>query len=1244
MDSYRKKIPLLLALLVAVWAVQFPLILIVNNARVLPAGTWLVLGVWSLAACTVLAWGIQRYQSTTNHAILEHNARLMNEWQSLKSSDARLTIERQRFSTIFYKSPVPIAISTMDDEVIDINQAGLTLLGLTREQYMQTGVLKLGSWDMIPERERTMSQFNEYGVVRNVEMPIHRNDGRTVNTLAFFESIVLDNQPCKLVFVLDINDYRHTQERLMQFRRDLHAIARAFSDLYFRMDPSGKLIDYMSGTVPALGLAPEVFLGKTITEVLPADVAAMIMDGINSLDEHNSNHVHTVEYELKLNRKRQHFEVRMVMEDDHNILAIARDITERKEQALRLAESEELFRQLTININEVLFIRDLDQQKLVYISDLLFNVWGEEDEKIIMNSSSLTKDVHPDDLAAVTDLIERQKHGDAADIEYRIINSKTREVRWLRTRNVPIKDSSGNVYRVAVLSEDVTARKISEETLRQNENKFRTLAETMPAGVSIIRKDEVLFINSELERLTGYTSDELESMNYLQLINRDDFAATADWISSRLAEVDPEKSPQQPPAVQRIIMKDGTERWIQFASNKIDMEDGPALLVVGLDVTATQLASETLRQREEEFRAFVENSPDQIARFDRNLRHLYVNPTIVARSRIPAEDYIGKTTREMAQTHKLFERIEDYEDKVDLWEAIMWKVLDTGEEETVEDIYNSANGTFYFETRFVPEFGKNGQVESLLAISRDITESKRAEIERRESELMLRQFAENMHEILVVRDATTQKAIYISPAFEKIWGLPPAPLMDDAFAYKDYILDDGIDYVRQRTYQHETDITYRIRRPDGELRWLRSRSFPIFNEKGEVYRAGGLVEDFTERKQAEDAHRESQVIFDQMANNISEVLFVTESATSQVIYITPSCVDLWGLTPEEIMADSYRLVNAIHPEDLPQMIEKYSTRTHGYSAEYRIIRTDGAVRWVRSRVFPIKNAQGEVYRITGMVEDITERVRMEDDARERERLALELEKQKSFNRIISNFVAMVSHEFRTPLAVILSSGRMLETYAGRMAEERRAHHLTKIIDQTVYMTQLMDEVLTYQGIESRKSEFNPQPLDLVSYAQELVEESHLDRDNPRIRFTHSGDLNAVEMDKKLLRQIINNLLSNAQKYSDDAPVEFNVERRKNLVILEIKDHGIGIPEMYHAYLFEPFRRAENVGTRRGTGLGLAIVKMSVETHKGHINFYTEMGVGTTFTVQLPAIPPVFTPEIESIEEFTNLNEASNRLS
>lgn len=230
-----------------------------------------------------------------------------------------------------------------------------------------------------------------------------------------------------------------------------------------------------------------------------------------------------------------------------------------------------------------------------------------------------------------------------------------------------------------------------------------------------------------------------------------------------------------------------------------------------------------------------------------------------------------------------------------------------------------------------------------------------------------------------------------------------------------------------------------------------------------------------------------------------------------------------------------------------------------------------------------------------------------------------LEKEKELNELKSRFVSMVSHEFRTPMATILFSAGLLESYSNKWPEEKKLVHIRRIQSGIQQMTSLLNDVLLIGKAESGKLEFNPKPIDLDLFCRELVEDLELsDSNQHQIIFTIEGSYNQAKMDEKLLRHILSNLLSNAVKYSpENTKVEFNMVYQKNSVIFQIKDTGIGIPLEDQKRLFETFHRANNVGTIPGTGLGLSIVKKSVDLHGGTISLQSEVGLGTTFTITLP---------------------------
>jgi signal transduction histidine kinase len=188
-----------------------------------------------------------------------------------------------------------------------------------------------------------------------------------------------------------------------------------------------------------------------------------------------------------------------------------------------------------------------------------------------------------------------------------------------------------------------------------------------------------------------------------------------------------------------------------------------------------------------------------------------------------------------------------------------------------------------------------------------------------------------------------------------------------------------------------------------------------------------------------------------------------------------------------------------------------------------------------------------------------------------------------------------------------------------MQRERQMHHIEIILAQAHFMSELMDDVLTINKARAGKLEFNPVPLNLVSFCQETLERVEvLNQGKHQFAFTHEGDMSGVRLDVKQLQHILVNLLSNAVKYSPEGgEVRLGVKAENGSVEFRISDQGIGIPEESLAHLFEPFYRARNTGDIGGTGLGLPIVKAGVDRHGGTIVCETALNAGTTFVVRLP---------------------------
>jgi len=254
--------------------------------------------------------------------------------------------------------------------------------------------------------------------------------------------------------------------------------------------------------------------------------------------------------------------------------------------------------------------------------------------------------------------------------------------------------------------------------------------------------------------------------------------------------------------------------------------------------------------------------------------------------------------------------------------------------------------------------------------------------------------------------------------------------------------------------------------------------------------------------------------------------------------------------------------------------------------------------------------------------DIAERIRLEDTLSEEREKRIELETEKEVILLKEEFMAMMSHDFRTPLSVILTSNGLLLQYRDRLTEERKIEHLQRINRQVKFMMELIDDVMTFIEAQTGKVAFAPYETNVVQLCQDVLEGVYtIASEEHTIVFDTADNIGMQLIDPKLVRRILHNLLSNAVKYSPNGgEVRFSVYMDANTLVMIISDQGIGIPKAAQAKLFQAFRRASNVGDIKGSGLGLAIVKQSVDIHGGDIGVTSVENAGTTFTLRLPVNP------------------------
>jgi PAS domain S-box-containing protein len=263
--------------------------------------------------------------------------------------------------------------------------------------------------------------------------------------------------------------------------------------------------------------------------------------------------------------------------------------------------------------------------------------------------------------------------------------------------------------------------------------------------------------------------------------------------------------------------------------------------------------------------------------------------------------------------------------------------------------------------------------------------------------------------------------------------------------------------------------------------------------------------------------------------------------------------------------------------------------------------------------FPLKDEDGTISRVAVFTRNISDLKKAEQGLREA------LKKERELGELKSRFVAMASHEFRTPLTNILSSASRMAQYTQTEQQDKREKHFQKIKASVTLLTGILNDFLSLSRLEEGKVEVHIEDLDFKQLCVEMAEEMVPSLKQGQHIFVRHSHVNMVfKTDKKLLKMILTNLLSNASKYSHEgAEIHCIIKNEDKKLHIDIIDQGIGVPEEDKQHMFDRFFRASNAMNIKGTGLGLNIVKRYVELLDGTISFKSEMGKGSTFTIVLP---------------------------
>jgi PAS domain S-box-containing protein len=400
------------------------------------------------------------------------------------------------------------------------------------------------------------------------------------------------------------------------------------------------------------------------------------------------------------------------------------------------------------------------------------------------------------------------------------------------------------------------------------------------------------------------------------------------------------------------------------------------------------------------------------------------------------------------------------------------------------------------------------------------------------------------------------------------------------------------------------DIEYRVRQKNGDFKWIRSRGQAVWDERGRPIRFRGSYSDVTSHVDSDELLKESEIRFRQMAENINEIFWITDARGATPVYVSPAYERIFGRTVESLFRNPHVFFEATHPDDrdgLAQVIRKQRTVEQPCEIEYRIMRPNGEVRWLWARLCSMVDANGKIYGLCGVTNDITDR--------------------KESEKRVSEFYSTVSHELRTPLTSIRGALGLIQ---GGLAGEvsAKASSLVKMAGvECDRLIRLINDILDIRKIAAGMLELRWQSVAAESLVRESVENLRGMSQAAGVRLVSqiiaSGE---IECDKDRLIQVLTNLISNAIKFSKEG-TEVNVLLERvapDSFRFAVKDQGCGIPKKELARLFGMFQQVDSSDSREkgGTGLGLAISKAIIEQHGGQIGVVSEVGVGSEFWFEL----------------------------
>ncbi|MDJ0510561.1 MAG: PAS domain S-box protein, partial [Crocosphaera sp.] len=892
-----------------------------------------------------------------------------------KNTNKQQELEKS-FLKIFNHTFQFIGLLDLEGNLLAANATALNLVGVKEEDVLGKPFWETAWWNHSPQHQSQLKAgIKAAAQGQIVRFETSHFDKNNHQIEVDFSLKPIQDETGKIIGLIpegrDITEIKKTQKQLDENKAELQAIFDVLPDLFFRMDGNGIILEYRASSEFELYVSPDIFLGKSMIDILPHTVAQKWQKAIDKVLK--SRTLVSLEYSLSMAGGEEYYEARLVPFSQEQVVAIVRNISESRRSEIALKKSKTFLQTIIDYLPVALFVKDGKPEKFGQI--LLVNKTCEDIFGLVA-SEVITKNVHdlfPLEQAKFYEQKDREAFSkrELIEIPEETINIDNKGKIIAHTIKIPLYDEHQEPEYLICITEDITQRKKAELNLK----KINVLLQGISSAQSqfINNTDPTILFNDLLENFLNLTESEYGFMGEILYTDQEQAYVEETYIKLR------GKSSLKTQGLTDITWDEETRKFsAQNAPQDMEFHNlkslfgavittGKAVIVnnpatdskpgalpqgyaplntfLGLPfyqnnhlagimglanrkngydqdlidylqpflTTCANLIrayrNESIRREAEKQREASENklqallkySTDVVSIFDRQGRLMYHSPA--------GEQIYGFSMEEMQQ-QRTFNLIHP-EDRTRVGKTFSKLLKEPEKIITVEYRYQTKQGNYIWMETVASNQLDNPEIKGIVANSREITQRKQVETALRDSETKFRQLAENIHEVfwiidISMTDRTYYKSLYVSPAYEEVWGYTPEEMYKHPMQWLEAIHPEDRVLIEkdlsQKLIQGRFNHEYRIIRPDGTLRWIRDRGFPVQNHSGEFVRITGLAEDITQQKATEEeikrlneALRQQNYYLEQkvaqrtqelelLLNTLPDFVFVVERYTMKLLF------------------------------------------------------------------------------------------------------------------------------------------------------------------------------------------------------------------------------------------------------------------------------------------------------------------------------------------------------------------------